>query len=125
MSWVAPARRSSKNPPPRPDSAFEDRDGEDASGSAVPGVPTATDALVGQIDAWLGEGRFDRVIALLERCDAERLAPDVLTGILSLTAHAKASLEPARPAFFERAMAALAAQGVPTPQREQAAARLR
>ena len=46
LAWVAPARRSSKNPPLRPDSAFEDRDGEDASGSAVPGVPTATDALV-------------------------------------------------------------------------------
>jgi hypothetical protein len=85
----------------------------------------ATDALVGQLDAWLGAGHFDRVIALLERCDAERLAPDVLTGILSLTAHAKASLGPSRPAFFERAMAALAAQGVAASQREHVAGRLR
>jgi len=49
LAWVAPARRSSERPPARPDSAFEDRGGGgggDASGSAVPGVPAAADALV-------------------------------------------------------------------------------
>ena len=44
LAWVAPARnrnRRSQPPPSRPDSAFLD-----ASGSAVPDAPTATDALV-------------------------------------------------------------------------------
>ena len=51
LAWVAPARRTSQRPPSRPDSAFEEEgagrdNNDDASGSAVPGVPTATDALV-------------------------------------------------------------------------------
>lgn len=45
LAWVAPARaRNNNNAPSRPDSAFDSR--HDASGSAVPDAPTATDALV-------------------------------------------------------------------------------
>jgi hypothetical protein len=85
----------------------------------------ATDTLVQQLDRWLVEGEIEHVRLALEKLDPSRCPPEVLTGVLSLTWHAKERL-PTRGAFFERAMEALdRIWGLPSERLAMVAERLR
>lgn len=67
----------------------------------------ATDHLVEHLDALLAGNELTRVRTILERIETTRLPPGVLTGVLSLTWHAREALADARTGFFERVMQAL------------------
>lgn len=67
----------------------------------------ATDFLVEKLDALLMGNELNRVRMLLEQLDAHRLPPSALTGVLTLTRHAKQELAEEHLRFFERAMKAL------------------
>lgn len=86
----------------------------------------ATDALLDHLDKALSAGDTASACAVLDRLDASRLSPNVLTGVLSLSWHAREVLGGAHERAFERAMAALESTWkLPPERRERIAARLR
>lgn len=85
----------------------------------------ATDALVWRLDRWLVGGEFEQVRRVLDRLDVDRLPTPVLTGVLTLTSHAREHLGEVRERFFARVMRALEVTwGVPPEPRAKIAARL-
>ena len=86
----------------------------------------AVDLLVERLDAWLTTAEFDRVRWLLEHLDTDKLPPEVLTPILSVTRHAKGLLGDTRTLFFDRVMQSLEHKWrLPPEQRDRVAERLR
>jgi Zn-dependent peptidase ImmA (M78 family) len=86
----------------------------------------ATDLLLYHLDELLAGGEVLRVCLLLDRLDAHRLPPNVLTGVLSLTWHAREALGDVRTRLFNRCMQALEETWrVSSERREGIAERLR
>ena len=67
----------------------------------------AVDLLIDQIDKLFTDNEISCVKMILNRIDVNRLPPQVLSGILSLTWHGKEVLGDTRIKFFERSMDAL------------------
>ena len=86
----------------------------------------ATDLLVERLDALLTGNELARVKVILNELDENRLSPGVLTGILTLTWHAKSDLGEVRTVLYERVMHALETQyGVSEERRQRIQERLR
>ncbi len=67
----------------------------------------AGDTLVDHLEDLFLAGDFDVAGQFLALLDVERLPPDVLSGVLMISKHAKAELGGARTVFFDRARKAL------------------
>ncbi len=77
-------------------------------GHVAAGHPiAATDMLVGYIDDLMYENEFGRVRVILAMIDADRVPPQVSTGVLMVTWYAKEDIGNARAEFFERVVASL------------------
>lgn len=72
------------------------------------GLPMRTsDVLAEWIDRHCKQGDFDSVKTLLNNLEGSRLPPAALTGVLSITSHAKEFLGETRKQFFTRTMEVL------------------
>lgn len=67
----------------------------------------AGDLIVEQIDRLLTAGKFDRVVDILRLIDPDKFPSNVLTGVLSVTWHAKAELSEEHERFLHDVLEAL------------------
>lgn len=98
----------------------------DARREADAGRPiAATDLLVELLDTLLLGGDVQFAQAVLDAINPDHLPPQVLTGVLSLTAHARDALGESRSGFVKRVMTALdRTWKLPADRRQKIAARL-